>query len=85
LVDCIDIKVDEEIPIGNVSSVLMGLKSIDSTAGTKPAIEAKLDSASFEMEWFSISCNLSKVSMGFVFSGEGSSFSWDYFLFYIFS
>jgi hypothetical protein len=65
--------------------LLMGLKSLDSTAGTKPTTEAQLDSAAFKMEWFSRSCDPAKVSMGFVFSGEGSSFSWDCFFFCIFS
>jgi hypothetical protein len=55
--------------------LLMGPKSPDSTAGTKPATEAQLDSAAFGVEWFSRSCDLAKLSMGFVFSGEGSSFS----------
>jgi hypothetical protein len=35
------------------SMLLMGLKSLDSTAGAKPATEAQLDSDVFEMEWFS--------------------------------
>jgi hypothetical protein len=54
---------------------LMGLKSLDSTVGTKPATEAQLDSAAFKMEWFSRSCDPTNLSMGFVFSCEGSSFS----------
>jgi hypothetical protein len=63
----------------------MGLKSLDSTIGTKPATEAQLDSTTFKMEWFSRSCDLAKVLMGFVFSSEGSFFSWDYFSFPVFS
>jgi hypothetical protein len=55
--------------------VLMGPKSPDSTAGTKPSTEAQLDSATFGVEWFSRSCDLAELSMGFVFPGEGSSFS----------
>jgi hypothetical protein len=54
--------------------LLMGLKSLDSTEGTKPATEAQLDSATFEMEWFSRSCDLTNLSMGFVFPCEGSPF-----------
>ena len=56
----------------------MGLKSLDSTARTKPATEAQLGSATFKMEWFSRSCDLADLSMGFMFSCEGSSFSLDY-------
>jgi hypothetical protein len=56
-------------------SVLMGPKSPDSTTRTKHAIEAQLDSVAFGVEWFSRSCDLAKLSMGFVFSGEVSSFS----------
>jgi hypothetical protein len=55
-------------------NLLMGLKSLDSTAGTKPATEAQLDSAAFEMEWFSRSCDPANLSMGFVFSCEGYPF-----------
>jgi len=54
--------------------MLMGLKSLDSIAGTKPTMEAQLDSTAFEMEWFSRSCDLTNLSMGFVFSYEGSPF-----------
>jgi hypothetical protein len=52
----------------------MGLKSLDSTARTKPATEAQLDYAAFEMEWFFKSCDPTNLSMGFVFSCEGSPF-----------
>jgi hypothetical protein len=52
----------------------MGLKSLDSKAGTKPTTTAQLDSTSFEIEWFSISCNPANLSMGFAFSYEGSPF-----------
>ena len=55
----------------------MGLKSLDSTVGTKPAIEAQLDSAIFGVECFFGYCDLAELSMGFVFPGEGSSFSQD--------
>jgi hypothetical protein len=57
-----------------VPILLMGLKSLDSTAGTKPATEAQLDFATFEMEWFSRSYDPTNLSMGFVFSCEGSPF-----------
>jgi hypothetical protein len=53
----------------------MGLKSLDSTAGTKPTTEAQLDSIAFEVEWFSISCDPANLPMGFVFSCEGPPFS----------
>jgi hypothetical protein len=58
----------------------MGPKSLDSTVGTKPATKAQLDSTTFKMGWFSRSCDLTNLSMGFVFLCEGSSFSQDYFL-----
>jgi hypothetical protein len=54
--------------------VLMGLKSLDSKIGTKPATEAQLDSTVFEMEWFSRSCDPANLPMDFVFSYEGSPF-----------
>jgi hypothetical protein len=54
--------------------VLMGLKSLDSTLGTRPATEAQLGSVAFEMEWFSKSCDPTNLSMGFAFSCEGSPF-----------
>jgi len=55
--------------------LLMGPKSPDSIVGTKPATEAQLDYAVFGVEWFSRSCDPAKLSMGFVFSSEVSSFS----------
>jgi hypothetical protein len=54
--------------------MLMGPKSPDSIVGTKPATEAQLDSPAFGVEWFSRSWDLDKLSMGFVFSSEGSAF-----------
>jgi hypothetical protein len=58
----------------SISTLLMGLKFLDSKIGTKPATKAQLDSAAFDMEWFSRSCDLANLSMGFVFSCEGSPF-----------
>jgi hypothetical protein len=55
-------------------NLLMGLKSLDSTAGTKLTTEAQLESTAFEMEWFSRSFDPTKLSMGFMFSCEGSPF-----------
>ena len=60
---------------GGMWNVLMGPKSLDSIVGTKLATEAQLDSIRFKMEWFSRSCDPANLSMGFVFSYEGSSFS----------
>ena len=65
-------------------NVLMGLKSLDSTVGTKPATEALLDSAAFKMEWFSRSCDPTSLLMGFTFYCEGSP-SVGTLSFYIFS
>jgi hypothetical protein len=55
--------------------LLMGLKSLDSTTRTKPTTKAQLESVAFKMEWFSRSCDLDDLSMGFMFSCEGSPLS----------
>jgi hypothetical protein len=65
--------------------LLMGPKSLDSIVGTKPTTEAQLDSAAFNngmvlhYRW-----DLANLSMGIMFSCEGSSFSSNY-IFCIFS
>jgi hypothetical protein len=52
-------------PRNNFLQLLMGIKYPDSIVGTKPTTEAQLDSATFGVEWFSRSCDLAKLSMGF--------------------
>jgi hypothetical protein len=68
-------QIERFLDFGDREIYLMGLKSLDSTVGTKPSTEAQLDSAVFKMEWFSRSCDPTNLSMGFVFLCEGSSFS----------